>query len=799
MRFDDSLPRIVASPFTRFQLKKIYFTMFSYSGTGTTFPCCTISVNRQCWGIRVGEMNGQNERQPKHEFASWMNDFWGGLASMLVALPSAIAFGVLVYTAMGPEYAGQGAMAGILGAAALGLVAPLVGRTGGLISAPCAPAAAVLTALIVELLHKHSTGGLSLASIPPLLALTALLSAAFQIFYGIIGGGRLIKFIPYPVVSGYLSGVGVLIALGQLPKLFGLAKGTPLWDGLISPALWQWPGLTVGVITMAIMALAPKITRKVPAAILGLLGGMISYFILALISTDLLKLQNNPLVIGSIQTSESFLHVVSSRATSFFSIDLVSLKLVLIPALTLSVLLSIDTLKTCVVLDVLTHSRHNSDRELMGQGIGNLAAFLIGGMPGAGTMGPTLVNVTSGGRTPRSGFLEGIFVVLALLILGQLIAWVPIGALAGILLVIAWRMFDWGMFRLLRYPAGRLDFAVIAVVIIVAVTVDLIAASGVGIGLAILLFIRDQIRGSVIRRKVYLNQMSSKTRRLAAERAVLNQNGDRGVYCELQGNLFFGTTDQLFSQLETDLQTKRFILLHMRRVQSMDYTAAHLFKQMQTQLAERGGRLLFSEMPTAMFDRRDFEYYLTQLGVDKHGNGVMIFETLDSALEWMEERILEASGVSKDDEELRFDLDDIDLFRGCDEKTLNGLSACMDEISLAPGQKVFCEGDVGNEIYFVRRGSVRILLPLEGGKHHHLATIGRGDFFGELSFLDRGVRSADAEAKVSTDLYVLSRTRFDSQTHFDSSFGIQIFANLAREIGHRLRQTDAELRALEER
>jgi SulP family sulfate permease len=743
-------------------------------------------------------MNAQTG-QAKQGTPSWVGDVWGGLAAMLVALPSAIAFGVLVYTALGPEYAGQGAMAGMLGAAALGLVAPLIGRTGGLISAPCAPSAAVLSALVAGLLAGKMGSALQPASILPLLALTALLAAGLQVLYGAIGGGRLIKFIPYPVVSGYLSGVGVLIALGQLPKLLGLPKGTPLVSGLISPELWKWQALVVGLVTMTVTVIAPRFTRKVPAAILGLLGGMLTYFVLALFSSELLELQGNPLVIGPIRTSGSFLDAMAGRATSLPDVDLASIQLILVPALTLSVLLSIDTLKTCVVLDVLTRRRHNSDRELMGQGLGNLATFLVGGMPGAGTMGPTLVNVTSGGRTPRSGVVEGAFVVLALLLLGRVIAWVPIGALAGILLVIAWRMFDWSMFRLLRYPAGRLDFAVIAGVIVVAVGVDLIAASGVGVGLAILLFIRDQIRGSVIRRKRYLNQMSSKTNRLAAERAVLNQHGDQGVFCELQGNLFFGTTDQLFSQLELDLRTKRFLLLDLRRVQSLDYTAAHLFEQMQTQLAERDGKLLLSGMPSALFEQRDFEHYLAQLGIVGEGGDVMISETLDGALEWMEERILEAAGMTKKSEEQLLDVEDIDLFSGLDEGTLTGLAAYMREVSALPGDKVFSEGDQGDEIFLVRRGSIRIMLSLEGGKRHHVATVGRGDFFGELSFLDRGARSADAEAKVATDLYVLSRCDFDTHVESDAAIGAQLFARLALAIAERLRQTDAELQVLEER
>jgi len=381
----------------------------------------------------------------------------------------------------------------------------------------------------------------------------------------------------------------------------------------------------------------------------------------------------------------------------------------------------------------------------------------------------------------------------------SLIAWVPIGALAGILLVVAWRMFDRSMFHLLHHPATRLDFAVIAGVIVVALTVDLIAASGAGVALAALLFIRDQTRSSVIRRKRYLNQMSSKTRRLPAEREILNQQGEQGVFCELQGNLFFGTTDQLFSQLEPDLRTRRFLLLDMRRVQSMDYTAAHLFEQMQKQLSERGGRLLFSGMPSAPVEERDFEKYLAQLGLVKKGEGVMISETLDGALEWMEERLLESAGVSKQDEERVFELKDFNLFREFDPSTVEALAACMTQRSVAQGERVFSQGDVGDEMYLVRRGSVRILLPLEGGKFHHLATVGRGNFFGEVAFLDRGARSAHVEAKVPTDLYVLSRARFNEHVWADATIGAKVFARLALAIAKRLRQADAELRVLEER
>lgn len=730
---------------------------------------------------------------------SWTGDFWGGLGAMLVALPSSIAFGVLVYSELGPEYVGEGAMAGILGAAALGLVAPLIGRTGGLISAPCAPAAAVLSALVAGLLATKLPNGSAPAQLAALMMLTGLLSAILQFLYGALGWGQLIKFIPYPVSSGYLSGVGLLIVLDQIPKLFGLSDGTPLIPGLTSPELWRWPGLIVGLTTMAVMALAPRITKRVPATVLGLASGILAYFAISVFDPALRQLPGNSLVIGPVHPSASFLETVSRHAASLLALDPTSLHLIFVPALTLSVLLSMDTLKTCVLLDTLTRRRHNSNRELMGQGLGNLTASLIGGLPGAGTTGPTLVNVASGGRTARAGVIEGTFVILALLLLSRLIAWVPLGALAGILLLVAWRMFDKSMFRLLRHPAGRLDFTVTAGVILVAVTVGLIAASVAGVVLAILLFVRDQTQSSVIRRKSYLNQMSSKTRRFPAEREILRRNGEQGVFCELQGNLFFGTTDQLLFKLESDLRTKRFILLDMRHIQSMDYTAAHLLEQMQSQLAENGGRLLLSGMPSTLLDGRNLEQYLAELEIIGTSDAAMISETLDGALEWMEERILEAAGAGRKPEERPLELKDIDLFRGFEEKILSHIVACTDERSVSQGERVFSSGDWGDEILFVRRGSIRILLPLTGGKHHHLATINPGDFFGEISFLDRGVRSADAEAKVATDLFVVSRSRLESQISLDPAFGVQFFARLALAMAQRVRQTDTELQALEER
>lgn len=722
-------------------------------------------------------------------------DLWGGLAAMLVALPSSIAFGVLVYSAISPERAGAGALAGILGAAALGIVAPIVGRNGGFITAPCAPAAAILSALAAQLV-KH--GDITADRIVALLGLTALLAALFQLAFGFARVGRLIKFIPYQVVSGYLSGVAVIIALGQLPKLLGLPKNVHLFEGLGSPDLWNWTGISVGLVTIAATTAAPRLTMKVPAAILGLTAGIAAYFALAFFDATLLTVTGNRLVIGPIVTSGSFIGAVGARASSLLHIGTADIALVLTSALTLAVLLSIDTLKTGVVLDALVRRRHNSNRELIGQGTANLASFFVGGMAGAGTMGATLVNVTSGGRSTLSGIAEGGFVLLAFLVLGSLIAWVPIGALAGILLVVAWRMFDRSVFRLALRPSTRLDFAVILTVVAVA-QVGLIAASATGIFLAILLFIRDQARSSVIVNTRDLRAVRAKRRRLFAESAILDEHGEEAIVVQLHGNLFFGTTDRLFSEVEPDLTKRRFVLFDLRRVMSMDFTAAHLFEQMKARLADSGGELLFCSLPSGLATSHDIENYMAQIGLVRGGGGIRVFESRDGAIEWVEDRVLEAHGWIPEDEGAPLSLGDIELFGTLDAAAIAELSLAVRELQVPAGGTICSQGDRGDELFLLRSGRVSALLPLEAGKRHHVATFCRGDFFGEMAFIDHQPRSAHVEAVTPSTLFLLSRARFDALVTRDPALGGIIFEQLAVAVSKRLRTADTELRMLEER
>ncbi len=720
-------------------------------------------------------------------------DFWGGLAAMLVALPSAIAFGVTIYSPLGGSYAAHGALAGILGATALGLIAPVLGGTNRLITAPCAPAAAVLSAFIIEYLGN----GNPLEAALILLTVLGLMAGLLQVAYGAVGLGRLIKYMPYPVVSGYLTGVGLYIIASQVPKFLGAPKGSHFWHSLAEPGAWRWEGILVGIVTMAVMVVAPRVTRMVPAAILALLAGVLAYFGLAAVDPALLVLADNRLVVGSLGgAGGGFTEAMVGRWQAAGALDTGTLLQIMVPALTLSVLLSIDTLKTCVVLDAMTRSRHDSNRELIGQGLGNVASAVVGGIPGAGTMGATLVNISSGAASRVSGLIEGILALVAFLVLGSLIAWVPVAALAGILIVIGVRMIDRHSLSFLRSRSTMLDFVVIAAVVATALTVSLIAASGVGIVLAVLLFVREEIGGTVVRRKRYGNESFSRQIRLHDEMEILVQRGHEAVIFELQGSLFFGTADQLYTAMEKDLATRKFVILDLRRVQSMDITAAHVLNQLKDILGEHGGYLLLSQIPKKLPSGKDVRRYLDEVGLLGAESPVRVFGELDEAIEWVEDRILEQASIERGVEQALV-LHEFEVFKGRKEATLAALETRMEKRLVPAGQKIFSRGDAGDELLLIRRGSVRIMLPLGDGAVRHVSTFGRGSFFGEMAFLDGEPRSADAVAYADTELFVLSRKTFDAFAEEHKKVAMSLLAGLASILAGRLRYANAEMQALE--
>lgn len=707
------------------------------------------------------------------------SDFLAGFSAMLVSFPASIAFGLIVFAPFGSSYVAMGALAGMLGSVAIGLIAPLLGGAPRLVSAPCAPAAALLAALIVDLLQTSP-----LQASPDLiilaLALVGVAAAIFQGLLGLIGGGTLIKFIPYPVVAGYLSGVGGIIILSQIHTLLEV----PL----------------VGIVSLGTMFIAPKIIPKIPAPILALFMGTATYFLLSLFHPELQSTQNNPLVMGTLDpiSHVSPFSTAIHHWQNLFTFPMKALSYLILPALALAIVLSIDTLKTCVILDTVTKSRHNSNRELFGQGVANLVSNIFGGMSGAGVMGATLVNVYGGGKTRLSGIWVGILSLIAYLFLGNVLAWIPLAALSGILIAVGIRMIDIDTIHLLKQRATWLDFLVVASVVITAITMNLMVASGLGVLLAILLFLRDQIRGSVVRRKTFGNSHFSKKRRLPDEMHILETMGSNIVIFELQGTLFFGTADQLFTEVAPVINTSRLIILDMRRVNFIDFTAAHMLKHIHALIEEKKGILIYSSLNAQLYAGKTLEAYLRYFGVLHDAPHLKQFEDLNDALEWAEEKMLqEHLQTPMHLQCTALALPEFTLFKGLPSNILNKFVQYAEIEKYEANNYIFKQGDPGGTLYLIRCGAVKILLPMGTHQNYHLTTFGRGDFFGDVSFLDQQPRSASAYAATPVELFVLSRSKFDQAVSACPTLACHFFAQIAYVLGLRLRHADAELRALE--
>ena len=728
----------------------------------------------------------------------WMRhsgDFWGGLAAMLVALPAAVAFGVTVYAAIGPEYAAFGALAGILGATALGLIAPTFGGTDRLISAPCAPAAAVLSAFAIELVHQ----GVTPTTIVLMMTVLGILTGLIQILIGFLGVGKLIKYIPYPVVSGYLSGVGLIIIGSQIPKFAGAPAGVSWLEVLVSPQIWDIRGLAIGAATVLAMLFAPRLIKSVPGTIVGIVAGLLTYLGLASSDASMLELAGNRLVIGPLgATGDGYLGLITSRWAQIGELKLSQVAGLFGSAVTLAALLSIDTLKTCVVLDQMTRTRHDPNRELAAQGMGNVLASTIGGMPGAGTMGASLVNLTSGAKTRISGIVEGVLALVVALLLGAFVSWIPVATLSGVLIVVGLRMIDTDPLRFLESRSTVLDFSVVLAVIGVALTIGLIAASAVGVILSIMLFLREQVGGNVIRRKSFVGQRSSTWYRPEDEMRLLEQKGETAIIFELQGSLFFGTTHHLYLMLEPELRTRDYVILDLQRVQSVDLTAAHMLNMVRDTLTERGATLLLSNVRETLPNGRNLREFFELTGLTGGNSPVMIMPSLESAIEWVEDRLL-GEVESPLAEVVPLELHEMELFQGRKDATLVDLEACMEKRSWKAGESIYRLGDPGDELYLIRSGEVRVMGGSgSNGQLHHIATFGRGDFFGGLAFLDRRPRGNDAVAYQDTQMFVLTLEKFNQLAEGHKRIAFIMLSAIARTLAIRLRHADGELTLLQE-
>ena len=522
-------------------------------------------------------------------------DLFGGVTAGIVALPLALAFGIQAFGGVNdPSASSMGALAGIVGATMLGFFAALFGGTHSQISGPTGPMTVVAATMISGI--WASSGG-NISSVLISMALAGLFCGLFQILFGIIKLGKYIRYIPYPVLSGFMSGIGVIIILQQLYPLVGL-KGTGTMIDLVMgiPAAVadgiSVTALLLGLGTILIIELFPLLTKKVPATLVALI-------VMTVIS--LFCNLDGKLIIGEIPSGLP-LPFFAKAGIDMASIDWgVVLKASLIPGLTLAGLGSIDTLLTSVVADNITKTKHNSNKELIGQGIGNAMAGLFCGLPGAGATMRTVVNVKSGGRTQISGMIHALLLLAILLGLGSLVKYVPLSVLAGILITVGWGIIDFRGFKdLFKIP--KADAVVLVVVFIITVFVDLLTAVGIGMVIACVLFMKrasDLVEGGY----------SSSTMTNAEMRKGLPDpglpnfdksmpwNDEGGITDEmrkhifvqrLNGPIFFGTINKFKEVMEDIPDHAKVVIIRMKLVSFMDQSGLYAMETAIKDLQDRG-------------------------------------------------------------------------------------------------------------------------------------------------------------------------------------------------------------------
>lgn len=477
-------------------------------------------------------------------------DLTGGLVAGVVALPLALAFGV---------QSGLGAIAGLYGAIAVGVFAAIFGGTATQASGPTGPMTVVSAALVASAIEIAG----SLESAMGIIVLTFLLGGLLQIVFGFINIASYVKYFPYPVVSGFMSGVGLIIVILQLFPFVGLSSPKSTWLVIQDlPRLFSdfnWQALALGGLTVLIYYVFPLITKAIPSALVALIVASIAgYF-----------LNWDVPIIGEIPSG-----LPSLQIDGILSIDPSAYMLIGEYATILAILGSIDSLLTSVIADNMTKTKHNSNRELIGQGIGNAITAVFGGIPGAGATKGTVVNINSGGRTRVSGTIHGLVLLAVLLGLGTLAGYIPLAVLAGLLIPIGFKIVDTkGLKHLLAVP--RADAVVLILVLLMTTFGSLIQAVGFGLLLASLLFMK---------RSSDIGEKGMEVGTLAGfdgekpwqdELEFYEAHKDKVYIKHLYGPLFFGFTSHFQNEMKNIPEQVTALIIRMDRVPYIDQSGLY--------------------------------------------------------------------------------------------------------------------------------------------------------------------------------------------------------------------------------
>lgn len=485
-----------------------------------------------------------------------IKDIISGIIVAIIALPLSIALALA--SGVKPEE-------GIYTAIVAGFVISFLGGSRVQIAGPTAAFATIVAGIVA----REGMAGLMLATI---------MAGIILIIMGFLKLGDLIQYIPFTITTGFTSGIAVTIAIGQVKDFLGLTfTETPietmekLKEVVKCIGTINWEALLIGLISLAILILWPKVSKKIP-------GSLIAVIVCAAL-VKFLPVHVN--TIGDLYEISAKLPTLHVPHFTFGTVQ------GLLPdAATIAILAAIESLLSCVVADGMIGSKHNSNTELIAQGTGNIASALFGGIPATGAIARTAANIKNGGRTPIAGMVHAVVLLLVLVLLMPYAALIPMPTIAAILFMVAYNMSEWRVMRRILKTAPKSDIAVALITLVMTVVFDLVVAIGVGMVLAMLLFMK---------RMADVTEVHGWKLKETEKDEELLDIPDKTVVFEFNGPMFFAATSN-YLQILSDVHNKRFVVLRMRNVSAIDIEGVDILAQFYEICKKRNKVILISKL-----------------------------------------------------------------------------------------------------------------------------------------------------------------------------------------------------------
>ena len=626
-------------------------------------------------------------------------------------------------------------------------------------------------------------------------ALCVMVGGLLQALLGIFRIGSLVKYVPYPVVSGFINGVVLSLILHQLPIMLGIDISYKFFDLIRLLHLTDPATLLIGSFTLVCVIIARRYFPNFSPLLFGLLAGIVAHYIIhpALTSTV------SGRVIGDIRIDlVKTAFVGTSWGTFDYKLASSVLPEVLFFAIILCLISSIETLMSSAAIGYHCGDRCDSNKDLVGQGIGNVAAAIVGALPSSGSLVRSFANWNSGARTRWSGVMCSLLILLIFITAHPYLGKIPLAVLSGLIVAVGISLFDRSEFAhfitsLRSKMVTRdvtLNLLISLTVTVLTAAVDLILAIVVGILITTANFV-VKMGKSVIRRRYHCSQVRSKRVRTIEHTRLLQKHGGKIFVIELQGPLFFGSAEEVAKEIETSIHDAEYCISNMKQINEIDATGARYMLQIYESLKKQGKTLLISHIweGTRLWDSLGYAGIIDKIGRNR------FFQDLDSALEYAEDQILCSGLCEIPDRE--FALAEMDIFAKFSAEETKIMADRLSPEKYNSGDVIIRKSDLDRDLFLLVRGMVNVTLQLKNDQREiRLNTLSAGNTFGEIALLDNEPRSANVVAVGEVTLFRLTYDNFLDLQEKEPNVANKLILNMALNLSTRLRLSTEEINVL---